>query len=40
MALFATTRKSYAEDEELTVDYGDSYHRNYHSFKHRAVPRM
>lgn len=39
MTLFATTRKSYPLDEELTVDYGRSYRRDYDSHKHSTQRR-
>jgi len=39
MVLYFTTRKSYSTTEELTVDYGCSYQRNYNSNQHRAVRR-
>lgn len=35
MTLYATTRKSYGANQELTVDYGRAYLRNYSSGAHK-----
>lgn len=37
MVLYMTTRAAYAEDDELTVDYGRAYRREYASGAHRPV---
>ena len=36
MVMYMSTRKSYPASEELTVDYGKSYARDYQSGEHRA----
>jgi hypothetical protein len=40
MVLYATTRKHYPAETELTVDYGNSYQRNYASHTHRPAPQL
>ena len=37
MVMYATTRKHYPPSQELTIDYGQKYRRDYPSHKHRAV---
>lgn len=37
MTLYATTRKSYGANQELTVDYGRAYLRNYSSGAHKPT---